>query len=107
MNETIQRSWVALVSLGVVAVLSLTMFVLDLVIERNTAHHTTALVEDSLRSVALADDLRYQAYRLSVANLAPDQIASIAEQIDADARAYDPLANSDGEGDEWNRLQGS
>ena len=36
----------------------------------------------------------------------PDQIASIAEQIDADARAYDPLATSDGEGDEWNRLQG-
>lgn len=106
MSDTVDRSWVALVALAVVAVLSLTMFALDIVIDRNTAQHTSALVEDSLRSVALADDLRYQAYRLSVANLAPDQIASIAEQIDADAHAYDPLANSDGEGDEWNRLQG-
>ena len=106
MNETVERSWAALVALGVVALLSLTMCVLDIVIDRNTARNTRALVEDSLRSVALADDLRYQAYRLSVANLVPDQIASIAEQIDADARAYDPLANSDGEGDEWNRLQG-
>jgi signal transduction histidine kinase len=106
MKDTVERSWVALVALGVVALLSMTMCLLDIVIDRNTASHTNALVEDSLRSVALADDLRYQAYRLSTANLAPDQIASIAEQIDADARAYDPLANSDGEGDEWNRLQG-
>jgi len=106
MSDSVERSWVALVALVIVAVLSLTMFLLDIVIDRNTARHTSALVENSLRSVALADDLRHQAYRLSVANLAPEQIASIAEQIDADARAHDPLATSDGEGDEWNRLQG-
>ncbi|MEO6777400.1 MAG: HAMP domain-containing sensor histidine kinase [Kofleriaceae bacterium] len=106
MSETVDRSWVALVALVVVALLSLTMCALDIVIDRNTAMHTSGLVEDSLRSVALADDLRYQAYRLSVANLAPDQIASIAEQIDADARAYDPLTDGEGEADEWNRLQG-
>ncbi|HEY6038128.1 MAG TPA: HAMP domain-containing sensor histidine kinase [Kofleriaceae bacterium] len=106
MSDSVDRSWVALVALAVVVLLSLTMFALDIVIDRNTASHTSALVENSLRSVALADDLRHQAYRLSTANLAPDQIASIAEQIDADARAYDPLATSDGEADEWSRLQG-
>jgi signal transduction histidine kinase len=106
MSETTQRSSVALVALVVVAVLSLTMFALDIVIDRHTERHTTALVEDSLRSVALADDLRHQAYRLSAANLTPDQIASVAEQIDGDARAYDPIATSDGEPDEWRRLQG-
>lgn len=98
--------WPALAALFTVVLLSFAMFGFDIVIDRNTASHTDSLVGDSLRSVALADDLRYQAYRLSVANLSPDQIASIAEQIDSDARAYDPLATSDGEGDEWNRLQG-
>jgi signal transduction histidine kinase len=104
--RAVATPWPALAALAVVVVLSLAMFAVDIVVDHHTADHTTALVEDSLRSVALADDLRHQAYRLSTANLAPDQIASIAEQIDADARAYDPLANSDGEGDEWNRLQG-
>jgi signal transduction histidine kinase len=104
--RAVATPWPALVALAVVVVLSLAMFAVDIVVDHHTADHTTALVEDSLRSVALADDLRHQAYRLSTANLAPDQIASIAEQIDADARAYDPLANSEGEGDEWNRLQG-
>lgn len=104
--RAVPPAWPALTALATVVLLSFAMFAFDIVIDRNTAEHTDALVGDSLRSVALADDLRYQAYRLSVANLSPDQIASIAEQIDADARAYDPLATSDGEGDEWNRLQG-
>jgi signal transduction histidine kinase len=63
------------------------------------------MTENSLRSVAIADDLRYQAYRLSTTNLTPDQIASIAEQIDADARAYDPLIGSPAESREFDRLQ--
>ncbi len=104
--RAVGASWPALTALAIVGVMSLAMFALDIAVDRNTAEHTSALVENSLRSVALADDLRYQAYRLSVANLTPDQIASIAEQIDADARAYDPIANADGEADEWTRLQG-
>jgi len=104
--RVVPSAWPALAALCTVVLLSFAMFAFDIAIDRNTASHTDSLVGDSLRSVALADDLRYQAYRLSVANLSPDQIASIAEQIDADARAYDPLATSDGEGDEWNRLQG-
>lgn len=99
-------SWPALTALAIVVMLSLSMFALDIVVDHNTAEHTSALVENSLRSVALADDLRYQAYRLSIANLTPVQIASIAAQIDADAQAYDRLANGEGEVDEWNRLQG-
>lgn len=104
--RAVATPWPALAALAVVVVLSLAMVAVDIVVDHHIARHTSSLVEDSLRSVALADDLRYQAYRLSIANLAPDQIASIAEQIDADARAYAPLANSDGEGDEWSRLQG-
>jgi signal transduction histidine kinase len=98
--------WPALVALGVVVVLSLAMFVVDVVVDHHTAAQTNRMVENSLRSIALNDDLRHQAYRLTAVNLSPDQIASIAEEIDVDARAYDPLADSEGEADEWNRLQG-
>jgi len=105
MSQPAERSWLALVALAVVAVLTLMMCAIDIAIDRNTAHHTDSLVDNSLRSVALADDLRYQAYRLSIANLTADQIASIAEQIDADAKAYAPLTNSEGEAEEFHRLQ--
>jgi signal transduction histidine kinase len=98
--------WPALAALAIVVVMSLGLFGVDLVVDRHTADHTSALVENSMRSVALADDLRYQAYRLSIANLTPDQIASVAEQIEADAKAYDPIATFEGENDEWVRLQG-
>lgn len=76
----------------------------DLVIDGRTAERTSTLVNDSLRSIALADDLRAQAYRLS-AGPDPTQLAAIARQIDADARAFDPIATSAGERDEWNHLQ--
>lgn len=105
--RSVAAPWPALVALAVVVVLSIGMFVIDIVVDHHTADHTSSLVEDTSRSIAIADDLRYQAYRLSQANLAPDQIQSIAEQIDADARAYDPIADtSPGEGVEWSRLQG-
>jgi signal transduction histidine kinase len=87
-------------------VLSIGTLAVDLYVGDRTADTTARLTENSLRSVALDDDLRYQAYRLTAVNLTPDQIASIAEQIDADARAYDPLATGTGEAAEWQRLQG-
>jgi signal transduction histidine kinase len=103
--KRVPAAWPALVALGAVVLLSLAMLAVDLVVDRGTAATTGELVDNSMRSIALADDLRYQAYRLATANLTPDQIASIAEQIDADARAYDPIATGVGEGAEWTRLQ--
>ena len=76
----------------------------DLVIDGRTAARTSTLVNDSLRSIALADDLRANAYRLS-SGVDAATLAQIARQIDADARAFDPIATSEGERDEWNRLQ--
>jgi signal transduction histidine kinase len=100
------RLWPALVALAIVVLLSLVMLGVDLVVDRATADTTDQLVNNSMRSIALADDLRYQAHRLATANLVADQIDSIVEQIDADARAYAPLATFEGEGAEWQRLQG-
>lgn len=99
------RFWPPIVALAIVVLMALAMLGVDLVVDRATADTTNELVNNSMRSIALADDLRYQAYRLATANLAQDQIQSIAEQIDADARAYNPLATGVGEGAEWDRLQ--
>src|SRR6185503_4954997 len=87
--KAVPPAWPALVALGAVVLLSIATIGVDLVVDQQTAETTSKFTQNSIRSVALADDLRYQAYRLSTANLMPDQIASIAEQIDADARAYD------------------
>jgi len=99
------RAWPVLVALGVVVGLSLASVGLDLMIGHQTAARTAQLVDDSLRSVALADDLRYQAHRLSGAPLDRARLAAIAAQIAADARAYDPIANGPGERSEWSTLQ--
>jgi len=94
-----------LVALAAVVGLSLTSIGLDLVIGHTTAARTAELVDDSLRSVALADDLRYQAHRLSTTPLDRAQLISIAARIGADAREYDPIANGLGERSEWSTLQ--
>ncbi len=88
-----------------VVVLSIGLLGVDMVIDRQTAERTSLLLDDSLRSITLADDLRSNAYRLSMAGVDQAQLAAIAQQIDADARAFDPIATSAGERDEWNRLQ--
>src|SRR6185295_2636071 len=71
-------AWPVLTALAAVVVLSLASIALDLVIGHQTAARTAQLVNDSLRSVALADDLRYQAHRLSASRLDRDQLMAIA-----------------------------
>src|SRR4051812_43429239 len=87
-------AWPALAALAVVVGLSILAVALDMVIDHEVAERTDELVEDSLRSVALADDLRYQAHRLVEDHA---DLIGIAGQIGADAREYDPIANQPGE----------
>lgn len=98
-------AWRVLVALAAVVTLSVASMGLDLVIGHQTSTRTAQLVDDSLRSVTLADDLRYQVHRLSAAPLDRAQLISIAEQIGADAREYDPIATAPGERSEWSALQ--
>jgi two-component system OmpR family sensor kinase len=98
-------AWLVVVALAAVVGLSLVSMGVDLVIGHQTADRTARLVDDSLRSVALADDLRYQAHRLSAAALDRVQLIAIGGQIGADARAYDPIAIGIGERAEWATLQ--
>jgi signal transduction histidine kinase len=99
--------WPALVALGIVVFLSISMLAVDMRVDGDTATETTQLVEDSLRSIALADDLRHQAYRLSEPNVPPDEIARIRAHISEIERAYDPLATAGGmdEALQWSKLE--
>jgi len=98
-------AWPVLVALAAVVALSLLSIGLDLVVGRKTAARTSQLVDDSLRSVALADDLRYQAHRLGANRVDRAQLMAIAAQIATDAREYDPIATAPGERAEWSTLQ--
>jgi two-component system, OmpR family, sensor kinase len=98
-------AWRVLAALAAMAGLAVVNLGLDLVIGHQTAERTAQLVDDSLRSVTLADDLRYQAHRLSASPLDRTELLSIAERINADARAYDPIATGPGERSEWSALQ--
>jgi len=102
---TVAPAWPVVVALAAVVGLSLTGIALALVIGRQTAARTAQLVPASLRSVALADDLRYQAHRLSAIPLDAAQLISIAARIGADAREFDPIAIGAGERREWAILQ--
>ncbi|HEY6176210.1 MAG TPA: hypothetical protein VIX73_17265, partial [Kofleriaceae bacterium] len=98
-------AWPVLLALAAVVALSLASIGLDLAIGHQTAVRTSELVDDSMRSVALADDLRYQAHRLAANRLDRTQLVAIATLIAADAREYDPIATAPGERAEWSALQ--
>jgi signal transduction histidine kinase len=103
--SSVASAWLVFAALAAVVGLSLVSLGVDLAIGRQTADRTARLVDDSLRSVALADDLRYQAHRLSAARLDLSQLLEIAKQIAVDAHDYDPIANGPGERAEWSSLQ--
>jgi two-component system OmpR family sensor kinase len=98
-------AWLVVTALAVVVGLSLASIGVDLAIGHQTAIRTSQLVDDSLRSVALADDLRYQAHRLTTSSLDRAQLMAIAAQIGADAHEYDQLAIGPDERTEWSTLQ--
>ena len=99
------NGWPVLIGLGVVVALAIGTLIVEIVIDRETGDRTAALVDNSLQSVALADDLRYQAHRLANTHLEPHILGAIVAQIEIDAAAYDPLADGDGERDAWNLLR--
>jgi signal transduction histidine kinase len=103
--HVVPSPWPALIGLGVVVALSLATIGIDLVIDDHTAAETSDLVDNSLRSVTIADDLRNQVHRLSRPNLDHNTLGAVARHIADDARAYNPLATYEGEVEEWSRLQ--
>jgi signal transduction histidine kinase len=84
-------AWPVLLALAVMGTLAIGMLATDLVVDQRTATETTALVDDALRSVALADRLRADAHALAADRGTP-AAADVAKQIERDAARYEPLA---------------
>jgi two-component system OmpR family sensor kinase len=102
----VPSAWPALLALAVVVLLSIGMLGTDLLVEYRTADETTKLVDNALRSVALADDLRSQAHLLAANPVGREVPRAVLAQIARDTTRYEPLATYEGERAEWTRLRG-
>ena len=98
--------WPVFAGLALVALLLLAVLGTDLVVARGVAARTAEIVENAQRSIELVDDLRAQAHRLVAHGLAPEDVGATWERITVDSAAYDRLATSPGEREEWNNLRG-
>jgi len=105
MTRALMARWPVLGALGLVALFIVVMLGADVLVARRVAFRTAQIVDNAQRSILLVDDVRNQAQRLSAPALSPAEVSTIRETIAMDARAYDPLATSSGEREEWNRLQ--
>jgi signal transduction histidine kinase len=102
---SVPASWSVFAALALIALLLLAMLGTDVVVARGVAARTSEIVENAQRSIELVDDLRAQAHRLGAPGLAAEDAAEIAERIAVDSAAYDRLATSPGEREEWNNLR--
>jgi signal transduction histidine kinase len=100
----IPRAWPAFVAVGVVAAMSAATLIIDVVVARETSTQTGHLVENSLRSIELADDLKLEAHRISETPDNPRELGAAAERIASAASEYAPLATEQGERIEFEHL---
>ena len=96
--------WPALTALLVVAVLSIGMVTADIIIDHRTTVETTTLIDDALKSIALADNIRAQIHSL-VTERDEGKLAEIGAQLDADLHAYDTLLVVPAERPHWEHLK--
>jgi len=104
-RTTIPSAWPVIVALALVALLVIGMFLIQFLITRNVATQVDDMVENTQQSIVLLDDLRSKAQNLSEPGVAGPDRAALLSGIAATSRAYDPIANSVGEPEEWRHLQ--
>lgn len=103
-TRAVPSAWPALVALGVIVLLALGGLLFDLYSGAQTHRRASYMVANSVESLVLTGDLRYQAARLQAAH-DPAQLAAVLAQVDADLHQYEPLATEPGERDEYLRLR--
>jgi signal transduction histidine kinase len=97
--------WPVFVALGLVTLLIAGMLGLDLLFAQRVGRETEAILENSLRSIVLLQDIRIHVTRLFAPDLREREIGAVTAAIAADGQAYDSLAAYPGEGEEWSNLQ--
>ena len=100
------RGWPVLLALGLVTVLIGGMLGLDLMFAARVGRQTEEILQNSVRSIALVQDIRTHVTRLLAVDLREDDIGMLTEAITADERDHDQLATYPGEYREWTNLQG-
>jgi signal transduction histidine kinase len=103
-RKLVPSAWPIFVALAVVVALAAANVIIDLAVDAETEALTLDIVNNSLQSVALVDDLRAQAQKLA-APATGEELAAIREHIAKDARSYEPLATYPGERAEWEHLR--
>lgn len=101
---SIPGSWPAFVAIGVVAAMSAATLGIDVVVGRETSRQTGHLVENSLRSIELADELKLEAHRIREATDDPRELGAAAQRVASAASQYAPLATEPGERREFEHL---
>lgn len=102
--KAVPSTWPVFVALGLIALLLLAMLGADLLVARGVAGRTTDIVGNSQRSIELVDDLRAQTHRLEQPESSLERTDAAMARILTDVKAYDPLATSVGEREEWSHL---
>lgn len=92
----------ALVALAVVVALSLAMFGWTIYLMRSTSQRSATLVNDSLQSVRLVDDLRYRITRLEIH---AGDYEQTRERVLRELQEYKPLVHHPAEAAELARLR--
>lgn len=105
-NKLVPAAWPALLALSGAVLLSSGLMIYDIMGDLETEARTTELASNSLRSVALADDLRRQVHTLATGSVDRQLYMTVAGRIAHDMAPSSPLASSAGDRDEWTRLDG-
>ena len=101
--RAVPAAWPALLALAVVVALVIGDLVFDVIAGVQTHARSSYMADNSVESLVLVGDLRYQSARL-VATHDAAELSAILAQIDADLWQYEPLATEHGEREEYLRL---
>ena len=105
-DKLVPAAWPPLLVLGAVLVMATGLMIFDIGKDVQAEARTNELVDNTLRSVALIDDLRREVHALAAGSVERDVLANAIAQIARDAAEYDPLATSAGERGEWMHVRG-
>jgi signal transduction histidine kinase len=103
-RSSIPRAWPAFVAVGIVSAIAAGGVVLDVMVGRNTSAQTDHMVENSLRSIELADDLKLEAHLVLEHRNDPRLLGMSIEKVSATVAEYAPLATEKGEHAEFDHL---
>ncbi len=78
---------------------------LDYALGVRVLERSDQLLHNAMRSIELMSNLRAEVAELAQPGVSAERVQALTRALDADARAYQPLATFEGERDEWDRLE--